>query len=68
MTSAVLLQNCIQRDDDLSTSHISSDMINDNTMMRSDSAGSRGETLYPDPPDEPDEPVRDGDNWRQIKK
>jgi len=67
VTSTVFLQNCVQRDEDATSDRVISEIVNNNSAMRNDSARS-GQILDHDPPDEPDEPVRDGDNWRQINK
>ncbi|AZB30265.1 MULTISPECIES: hypothetical protein [Chryseobacterium] len=67
VTCTVFLQNCVQRDEDVTSDRVTSEIVSNNATMRNDSARS-GQILDPDPPDEPDEPVRDGDNWRQINK
>nr|WP_314492144.1 hypothetical protein [uncultured Chryseobacterium sp.] len=60
--ASVLLQNCTNRDEDVSSDHHRSDDTQPMFMMRGDSTRSTGEIVDPDPP------VRDGDNWRSVPK
>ncbi|AZA89835.1 Uncharacterised protein [Chryseobacterium nakagawai] len=60
--ASVLLQNCTDRDEDVSADHSRSNDTQPEFMMRGDSTRSSGEIVDPDPP------VRDGDNWRSVPK
>lgn len=56
--TSVFLQNCSNRDEDLSTVSKHSDEIGKTVLMRCDSANTEKDSIKGDPP------VRDGDNWR----
>ncbi|WP_426278583.1 hypothetical protein ACN9MN_04555 [Chryseobacterium sp. S-02] len=59
--AAISLQNCSNRDLEILDLNESDD-IQQNQVMRKDSAKSSEEIVDPDPP------VRDGDNWRITHK
>lgn len=52
------MQNCSNRDEDLSTVSTHSDEVGKTVQMRCDSGNNETDSIKGDPP------VRDGDNWR----
>lgn len=56
--TSVFMQNCSNRDEDLSTVSTHSDEVGKTVQMRCDSGNNETDSIKGDPP------VRDGDNWR----
>ncbi len=58
VTGSILLQNCVQRDEDIISTNNEKFEMKTPLQMRFDSAKIAEQIIDPDPP------VRDGDNWR----
>ena len=59
--AAICLQNCCNRDEEITPNYHSQDEVQTALIQKVDSTKTAEDTVDPNPPEPP---VRDGDNWR----